>query len=182
MGKRFNLILLFLFSTLHLFSQTSLDSDTTATDSPYKLPFNFDFIIGVIAKDYAKVGNTLANGRVPSILLAHPYDLLRQNSISIGRVLEEPFTDYSDKLCKRRYFEAYYHGKQFYISADDVIFTDEMQQYLDTLSSTSEEVQNEFAQQAKELGLYMHNKKVEEIANLYKKHSASGLSIKEWSI
>ena len=176
--KNYFCIVLFLLSfTLNSGAQ---DSPNKTLEEPQKeisneFPFHFSYIMGMTGKGTI-VGNNLTDKTYS--LLDTPFEALLSKVILIGKLnVDSVFSPISRKFEKRKYYEAYYNGKQFYVDVKDVDLNAENASYLDSLRCTSPEIQDRFNKETKKLALSIDLIQINRILDYFKKHKPHGLSI-----
>lgn len=129
----------------------------------------------------AKAGNNLSSDQHK--VLEFPYEILSSKVILIGKLnVDSIYNAALEKFIRKTYYDAYYNGKQFYISTNDVELNTENIFRLDSLRLATESVQDHFNIEVKKLALALYLRQIDEILNYYEIHKPYGLSIVTWRV
>lgn len=179
--RKINIIFVLFFLNIYSIAQIPKKNNTNQDSSKVSInimPFNFSCIYGMTKQD-AEVGNEVNPDPYVGIIFNY-YEKLPSKIVYIGKVYEKQIKGRSEK--NKMYFEGYYHGKQFFISADNIILDGDMIRKIDTLRLASNEIQNTFQNNVKKIALNNHIEKNNKIQYYFKTHKKYGLSILDWNI
>lgn len=139
----------------------------------YNFPFEFSSITGITQN--AEVGNEFTNNYYPTFSNSVYLD---GKFIFIGGIFKRKDFYNTEKI----YYKACYHGRQFYINANDVELLSWDKSSLDTLSVMPDSIQQKFWEWTKLLAKKYDLKMIGDINNIGKKHAPYGLSLIDWGI